>query len=226
MMERVLCILAGYVFGCIQSGYFYGKNRKMDIRDYGSHSTGATNVLRVLGLKAGLTVFICDFLKGFLPCLAVRFIFAGKPDIMLLMAMWTAFGVVLGHDFPFWLGFRGGKGISATCGVMFAIDPLTACLCLLLFFIVVKLSKFVSLGSILAMVLLGILLVVNCAIGHYGVGETVRTEFFLLSVLIPGLAIFRHRANIKRIAAGKENRLDLKTRGMKNQQEGKSGGNG
>lgn len=214
-MERIVCLLVGYLCGNIESGYFYGKKQGIDIRDYGSHSTGATNVLRVLGLKAGLTVFLSDFLKGFIPCMIVRYLFRGTPDRMFLMIMWTACGAALGHDFPFWLHFRGGKGISASAGVMMAVDPVITLICMAFFVLVVALSRFVSLGSILAMVLLAVLLVAGCLTGRFGGDAAFRTEFTVLSILIPGLAVYRHRSNIGRLLAGKENKLNLKTKGSR-----------
>jgi len=209
-MERFLCLLAGYFCGCIQSGYLFARGKNIDIRNYGSHGTGATNVQRVLGTKAGLFIFFMDFLKGFIPCLLTFFFFARRPEIRALMMMWTAAGVVIGHDFPFWLKGKGGKGIAATAGVMMAIDPFTAILCICLFLLVTAIGRYVSLGSISAMVLLGILLVGNCLGGKYNIAVGYRTEFILMGIFIPALAVIQHRTNIVRLFHKTENKLNLK----------------
>jgi len=212
-MERLILFLCGYLCGCIQSGYFYGERKNIDIRKYGSHNTGATNTLRVLGLRAGLIVFVCDFLKGLIPCLIVRLYFSSAPDRMILFTMWAAAGVVTGHDFPFWMKFKGGKGIASTAGVMTAVDPLMAVICIAFFAMITALTKYVSVGSISAMVLLFALLTWNCLSGRFGINGNSITEFMVLGAYIPFLAIFRHRANIVRLMKGKENKLHLKKKG-------------
>ena len=112
-MEKILWLAIGYLFGSFQSGYFLGKAKGIDVRNYGSHSTGATNSLRVMGTGAGVLVLLLDAAKAIIPCVLARHFFAGKPELTLLMALWTATGVMLGHDYPFYLGFRGGKGVAS-----------------------------------------------------------------------------------------------------------------
>ena len=119
-MEKILWLAIGYLFGSFQSGYFLGKAKGIDVRNYGSHSTGATNSLRVMGTGAGVLVLLLDAAKAIIPCVLARHFFAGKPELTLLMALWTATGVMLGHDYPFYLGFRGGKGVASTVGVLLA----------------------------------------------------------------------------------------------------------
>lgn len=121
-MERLLWLLIGYLCGSFQSGYFLGRAKGLDVRNYGSHSTGATNSLRVMGTGAGILVLLLDAAKAIIPCVLARHFFRGQAELQLLMVLWTATGVMLGHDYPFYLGFRGGKGVASTVGVLIALD--------------------------------------------------------------------------------------------------------
>ena len=107
-MERLICIVIGYIFGLIQSGYLYGKANHMDIRQYGSGNAGSTNVLRVMGKKAGAIVFLGDFFKAVFAMAVCRLLFKGNADVDLL-ALYAGLGVTLGHNFPFYLKFKGGN---------------------------------------------------------------------------------------------------------------------
>ena len=120
-MERLICIVIGYIFGLIQSGYLYGKANHMDIRQYGSGNAGSTNVLRVMGKKAGAIVFLGDFFKAVFAMAVCRLLFKGNADVDLL-ALYAGLGVTLGHNFPFYLKFKGGKGIACMAGIMTAMD--------------------------------------------------------------------------------------------------------
>lgn len=111
-MERLVCLAVGYLFGIFQTGYIYGRVHGIDIRKYGSGNSGSTNALRVMGKKAGLTVFAGDFLKTVIPCMAVRCIFKNQPDYAYVYMLYIGLGVILGHNYPFYLHFKGGKGIG------------------------------------------------------------------------------------------------------------------
>lgn len=117
-MERLICLVMGYVFGLFQTGYLYSRSKHMDIRNYGSGNSGSTNVLRVMGKKAGLVVFLGDAGKMILACLLTRVIFRSQPESLYLYLLYTGFGVILGHNFPFYMGFKGGKGIAASAGLL------------------------------------------------------------------------------------------------------------
>ena len=121
-MERLVCLAVGYLFGIFQTGYIYGRVHGIDIRKYGSGNSGSTNALRVMGKKAGLTVFLGDFLKTVIPCMAVRFVFKDQPDYAYVYMLYIGLGVILGHNYPFYLHFKGGKGIAATAGIILSID--------------------------------------------------------------------------------------------------------
>ena len=213
-MERLLWLLIGYLCGSFQSGYFLGRAKGLDVRNYGSHSTGATNSLRIMGTGAGILVLLLDAAKAIIPCVLARHFFRGQAELQLLMVLWTATGVMLGHDYPFYLGFRGGKGVASTVGVLIALDWRLALAWCLLFIVTCYLFHYVSLSSILSMLLLLVLALVFFFRHALPVGAAFQTEFLLLALFNPLLSIFRHRANIGRLLRGEESQLHLFTRGM------------
>ena len=209
-MLRILLLIIGYFIGNIETGYIFGKIHKMDIRNYGSGNAGATNTLRVLGAKAGLVVFLGDFCKSLIPCLVVRFIFRDDISLSYIYMLYIGLGVVLGHNFPFYLGFKGGKGVASTAGIILALDIRIAVVCLIVFIITVAITRYVSLGSIFVMIIL-------IGMSHflvkfsYGFGEGASPmEFRLLTADVGLLSIFMHRANIKRLLGGTENKIGKK----------------
>lgn len=206
-MERVICLVFGYICGLFQSGYLYGKLHEIDIRQYGSGNSGSTNVLRVMGIKAGATVFMGDFLKTVIPCLVVRIFFKNQPEIQYLMILYTGFGVILGHNYPFFMHFKGGKGIAATAGILVSLDWGVTLICLIAFVLIVLITRFVSLGSLVVVTLFLICMIIQGSRGAYGLGDGYLTEFYLLSACVTGLAFWKHRANIVRLAQGRENKI-------------------
>ena len=209
-MLRILLLIIGYFIGNIETGYIFGKIHKMDIRNYGSGNAGATNTLRVLGAKAGLVVFLGDFCKSLIPCLVVRFIFRDNVSLSYIYMLYIGLGVVLGHNFPFYLGFKGGKGVASTAGIIMALDIRIAVVCLIVFIITVAITRYVSLGSIFVMIIL-------IGMSHffvkfsYGFGDGASPmEFRLLTAAVGLLSIFMHRANIKRLLSGTENKIGKK----------------
>ena len=206
-MERVLCLCMGYVFGLFQTGYLYSRSKNMDIRNYGSGNSGATNVLRVMGKKAAFIVFLGDAGKMILACLLTRYLFRSQPEAMYLYLLYTGFGVILGHNFPFYMGFKGGKGIAASAGLLFATDWRVMLVCLVVFAVTVAVTRYVSLGSIFVMVLFFIGMVFFGCRGDYGLGVQFLMEFYVLAAVIAGMGIWRHHANIRRLLNGTENKL-------------------
>lgn len=209
-MLRILLLIIGYFIGNIETGYIFGKLNKMDIRNYGSGNAGATNTLRVLGPKAGLIVFLGDFCKSLIPCLVVRFIFRDNVSLSYVYMLYIGLGVVFGHNFPFYLGFKGGKGVASTAGIIMALDIRIAAVCLAIFIVIVAVTRYVSLASIVVMIIfigMSHLLVKT----SYGFTDgTSPMEFRLLVVVIGLLSIFMHRANIKRLLSGTENKIGKK----------------
>lgn len=117
-MIRIVCLAIGYCFGLFQTAFIYGKMHGIDIREKGSGNAGTTNALRVLGKKAGLIVFLGDALKAVFAMVLVHFLFENShPEMGALLRIYAGAGVVLGHNFPFYMGFKGGKGIAATGGI-------------------------------------------------------------------------------------------------------------
>ena len=209
-MIRIILLIIGYIIGNIETGYIFGKLNKMDIRNYGSGNAGATNTLRVLGPKAGLIVFLGDFCKSLIPCLVVRFIFRDNVSLSYVYMLYIGLGVVLGHNFPFYLGFKGGKGVASTAGIIMALDYRIAFVCLAVFILIVAVTRYVSLASMVVMIIF-------IGMSHmfvktdYGFTDGSSTmEFRLLVVIIGFLSIFMHRANIKRLLNGTENKIGKK----------------
>jgi len=194
----VVAIIIGYGFGCFSTAYVVGKVNHIDIRSYGSGNAGTTNAMRTLGKKAGIITYIGDFLKAVIPIVLARFlILSGNPDSDLICLI-LGLGVVLGHNYPVWLKFKGGKGIAVTSGVFIAVVPQIAVFALLLFVLTALLSKYISLASI-------------CAIIFAGTWMMIYYEFSLFYVIVIAgyiaLALWQHRANIVRLFHGTENKI-------------------
>ena len=204
-MGRVICLVMGYVFGLFQTGYLYGKMNHIDIRNYGSGNSGTTNALRV-GKKAGLIVFAGDFLKTVFACLAARIIFKGSPDTDLYV-LYAGLGVVLGHNFPCYLNFKGGKGIASMAGILVSMDWRVTLVCAALFLGAVIITRYVSLGSILVVISFFIQILVYGAHGTFTVSADHLMEFYAVAFVLMAMAIWRHKTNIKRLLSGTENKL-------------------
>ena len=152
-MVRIICLLIGYAFGLFQTSYIYGRTKGIDIREHGSGNAGTTNALRTLGKKAGAITLAGDCIKCILAVLTVRLIFgASHPEMLKLLTVYAAAGTILGHNFPFYLGFRGGKGIAATAGLIISFDWRITLVCAALFFLNLAVTHYVSLGSMMVYV--------------------------------------------------------------------------
>ena len=212
MMERLICLGIGYAFGLIQSGYLYGRSKGLDIRQYGSGNAGSTNVLRVMGAKAGAAVFLGDFFKAVFAMGAAQFLF-GHGDGAANSALWAMYagvGVTLGHNFPFYLHFRGGKGIACLAGILSTMDLRIMVSCMLVFGLAVGITRYVSLGSILVSLVFLAELIFFGSQGSYQATEACFPAFCILGAFLTFMAIWRHRANIKRLLSGTENKLGAK----------------
>lgn len=213
-MERLLCVAIGYLFGLIQTGYIYGKIKKIDIRKHGSGNAGTTNALRTLGWKAGVITFIGDCLKCVLAVTVVQVLFIQDPH-QGLYAMYAGLGAVLGHNFPFYLKFKGGKGIASTAGLILAVNPIMFLIVAVVFISIVLITQYVSLGSIIIMVLFVIMVVISGQSGWLLVLPGDLYEYYAIAIVLALLAIWRHRANIKRLLSGTENKTDVRKIGKK-----------
>lgn len=213
-MERLICVAIGYLFGLFQTGYIYGMINHVDIRKHGSGNAGTTNALRTLGWKAGVITFIGDCLKCVLAVVLVRFIFI--QDIRVeLYAMYTGLGAVLGHNFPFYLKFKGGKGIASTAGLILAVNPVMFLIIAVVFIGIVWFTQYVSLGSLVIMSLFVIMVIISGQAGWLLLPTSNLMEYYAIVIALAALAFWRHRANIKRLATGTENKTDIRKIGKK-----------
>lgn len=207
-MERLICVIIGYLFGLLQTGYLYGKLHGVDIREYGSGNAGTTNALRVLGKKAGIITYLGDAFKAVFAGLVVELIFKeSHPDMIRLLVLYSGMGVVLGHNYPFYLHFKGGKGIAAISGMALAFDWKLALCMMVVFIVIVAVTRYVSLGSILMMLFFFGCLVVKGQMGYYPMGQAYLYEVYLVGGILTILTIEKHRANIGRLLKGTENKL-------------------
>ena len=200
MLVYLIIIITAYLLGNISTSYIVAKRLAgVDIRTQGSGNAGSTNVLRTLGKKAGALTFIGDVLKGLIAVLIARLIAYGVNLDDTTCAYIAVVAVVLGHNYPVFLGFKGGKGVATSLGSMLGMNPLVALLCLGFFIIIVAITKYVSLGSMLGIGLSPVIMMLN----HNTKGVLV-TLFLAISVAIT------HRENIKRLLNGTERKLGQK----------------
>ena len=190
ILARFVCLVCGYLFGIIQTAYIYGRLHGIDIRQHGSGNSGTTNALRVLGKKAGLIVFLGDLLKGVVACSLTHIILdmvnlPGVSDNKYLFVLYMGFGVVLGHNFPFYMQFKGGKGIAATSGMIIGLwDWRLIVILLAVFIISVAVTKYVSVGSILIMSGFFILYTIFAIMGDYNFAERAK---LIESIVVAGV---------------------------------------
>lgn len=208
-MFRLWCVLIGYVFGTISTAFIYGKIKGVDIREHGSGNPGTTNSFRVLGKKAGAIVLICDVLKAMLAVLITWLIFGRtNPDIVYLVKIYTALGVVIGHDFPFYMKFKGGKGIACMVGYGISFHWLLIPGGAAIFILIFLVSGYVSLSSIFFSVGLFFEIAIFALFGLFGPTK-IALEIIGIAAIISALAIWNHRSNIARLCARQEVRTPI-----------------
>lgn len=209
-MVRVICLLIGYVFGLFQTAYIYGRLHGIDIRNYGSGNAGTTNTLRVFGTKAGLLVLVGDIMKCILAVVITGVIFGSShTDMIYLLKMYTAAGAIIGHNFPFYLKFKGGKGIAATAGLILSFHPYLIPMGLILFFGAFFITHYVSLGSLLVYAGFMIETVILGQMGVFGMTQPRLNEMYVILALLTAMAFWKHRENIKRLLSGTERKTYL-----------------
>lgn len=219
LVSSVLC----YLLGSFPTGYLVGRFYGIDIREHGSKNTGATNVVRVLGKKPGYFVFICDALKGLVAVfLGELTIFAVAPmhtsseaeslaalaavrgTPMVLGGIVAALACILGHNFPVWLRFKGGKGVATTVGVLLGLMPVAVGVSAVVWFTTYSLSRYVSLASLLGAAILPI------SVWFLTMRQGGPPWLFCFSLLAAALIFWRHRTNIQRLLNGTEARFTRK----------------
>lgn len=196
MFWYIFIILVGYLIGSINLSIVLSRKKGKDIREQGSGNAGATNTLRTMGKKTAAIVLLFDILKGVVVVLLAKLMsgLAQDPNLFIQLA---AIAVIVGHNFPIYYGFKGGKGVATSLGVITVINPLSGIICLLFAIVLMVITKMVSLSVMLAAVLFPILIIFFAP------------NYFIFALVIVLLLIYRHRANIKRIVSGNENKISF-----------------
>ena len=205
-------IPAAYLLGSVPFGLIVGKSKGIDPRTAGSGNIGATNVGRLLGKRFFFVVFVLDLLKGMLPMLAAKWVLRDAPQEPRTFGLWLVVGftAILGHMFSVFLGFKGGKGVATSSGVVLGLFPyftVPGLACLLLWFVTFKLTRYVSLASIVAAIAFPLTYV---AIGLWRRWPVFDEQWPLLAfaVLVAVMITWKHRSNVARLRAGTENRFE------------------
>ncbi|MDD6573268.1 MAG: glycerol-3-phosphate 1-O-acyltransferase PlsY [Thermoflexaceae bacterium] len=210
-MIRVICILIGYCFGLFQTAFIYGKLNGIDIREYGSGNAGTTNVMRTLGKKAGIITYLGDCLKAVLCTLTIHLLFGkSHADMEFLLIIYGGLGVILGHNFPFYMGFKGGKGIAATSGFILSLLPYNWLIVLIgatAFFGTMFITRYVSFASLFFVTVVLIEIVVFGQLGYFDMAQSHCYEAYVVTLIIVVMAFVRHKENIKRLLNGTERKI-------------------
>ncbi len=206
-MERILFIILGYFLGIVQSAFIIGKFYKIDMREHGSKNLGTTNTLRTLGAKAGAIVFALDVLKPVVAILISLFLSNRFFDNSLgrdLTVIYTGLGVMLGHNYPFYLKFKGGKGVACTLGTLLVFNPYLILSVFSIAVIIIYIFRYISLASITCcFIAIGLAYIFGYR------GETLAILSFIATFIV-----FKHRTNIKRLLNGNENKFTIKKKGV------------
>jgi glycerol-3-phosphate acyltransferase PlsY len=198
-MKIALIILGCYLLGSIPFGYIAGKLfKKIDIRELGSGNIGATNVFRILGPSLASLVLIGDIGKGIFSIYLVQYF---NIDNLLILTI-AGLAVICGHDWSLFLGFKGGKGIATTFGVIFALNPIISILAIVVWVVVMIITRYASLSSILAVI----------SIMIFTILFKQPYEYIIFSAIIILLSIFKHKENIKRLRSGNERKIGKKSK--------------
>ena len=209
MIAYLIIAIIAYLIGSVSSSVIISKKMAgFDVREKGSGNAGSTNVLRTVGKRAALLTLICDILKGVVAVLIAWivgvFVKSANPAILVEIA---ALAVVIGHTFPVFFGFKGGKGVATSLGIILIINWKIGLACLIFALLLMAITRMVSLGSISAAVLFAVLTLIFR--DNYITGEYDFT-YIIFGILLASLVIFNHRSNLKRILSGTENRLSFK----------------
>ncbi len=205
VLSYLIAAAIGYLLGSCPNGYLVSRARGIDIRKQGSGNIGATNVLRVLGKKWGYLVFALDALKGFVAVrLAFAVVLALTPHTTQRELIGIAGGLacILGHTFPVWLRFRGGKGVATSAGVLLGLMPIAVVSVFAVWLILFQVTRYVSVASITAAAALPVFVML-----YLHLKLLTGASLLPFSILIAGVVIWRHRSNMQRLFHGKEQRF-------------------
>jgi glycerol-3-phosphate acyltransferase PlsY len=208
MLNLIWMIVISYLVGSVPTAIIYGRlTKNIDVRQHGSGNAGATNVFRVLGWKAGLIVMLIDMLKGLLATLVVYRLGMGTIGLEVeLLKIIAGLSAVFGHIWTVFAGFKGGKGVGTGAGMLFGLIPIAVLTAIIVFIITVAISRYVSLGSILASITIPVYLFSQ----NFLFNKDVSISILIFGLVIPLLIIYTHRSNIKRLLKGQENKILMK----------------
>lgn len=211
---RGLCLLIGYVFGLFETGYIYGKIHHTDIREHGSGNAGTTNALRTFGTFGGIVTLIGDLIKCMVAIFIVWMLFhEDYPKMIMLLMTYTGLGAIIGHNFPFYMNFKGGKGIACTGALILSLDLRFAPVLLVLFITTVAVTRYVSLGSIVILVGFFLESIIFGNMGWLNLDPHCLYEYYLLVIIVMALGLWRHRGNIEKLRNGTERKISFTKKG-------------
>lgn len=211
MGTLVIIAILSYLIGAIPSSLWVGKiYKKIDLREYGSGNLGATNTFRILGWKAGIVVSVIDFMKGFTAAFwissiavdAIPSVYSGW-ETAIFVQIFAGLIAVIGHMFSIFAKFKGGKGVLTACGMLYAIEPISISLALLVFLTVLLTTRYVSMASIIASLMYPIFLLML----RYGFNLTIDGSLMVITAALAITIVIKHRGNIKRLIEGNESRI-------------------
>lgn len=216
MLSTLTVLFISYILGSVPSAIWVGKTFKgVDVREHGSGNAGTTNTFRVLGVRYGITVFILDFMKGFVPSFWLSMIafdlFSGPLappnwDVEAFLKIFCGVIAVVGHMFPIFANFKGGKGVATACGMLFGIEPVSIGIAFAVFGIIVITTKYVSLGSVLSTSMYPI----NLMVLKFGFGWDIDGSILVFGILVASGIVYKHKSNIQRLLAGTESKVGKK----------------
>ena len=208
MLTLAVVGIGSYLLGSIPFGYLAGKIAGIDIRKVGSGNIGATNVVRALGKRYGYTVFALDFLKGFgAVTISMSLVTDTRPEWISaeIIGIFAAVASVIGHSFPLWLKFRGGKGVATSVGALFGLVPLAAVIAVIIWISIFWFTRYVSVASVVTAIALPFVILIMTR-----VNEIRGSALFYFSVGMAAVVIWRHHSNISRLMHGSEPRFTRK----------------
>ena len=211
ILFRILSIFIGYAFGCLQFAYFIGKFAgNIDIREHGSGNAGMTNVTRTMGLKFGGAVFILDIMKAMAAFFVATLVFGNVGDMFsgtAVFGIYAGLGAILGHNFPFFMKFRGGKGVSCTAGVIIAFDWRVALVLFVISLATLIITRYISVVSLTIAVAFPLVMVIYHFFFNFA---NYRLETIMLAIIIGALCWIKHKDNIIRLVNGTERKVKSK----------------
>lgn len=209
IVGRIVAVLIGYCFGMVLMGYLIGKSKHVDLTKVGSGNVGSTNTMRNLGVPAGLITLAWDCFKCVVACFFVWLTFHRFFDDVNIYMVYAGLGCVLGHDFPCYMHFKGGKGVASTLGFIIALFPMGLPIPACLFIAIVAITRYVSLGSIIGVLSFALEMLVGAYFGLVHFEGTELIEVLVICCFVSALSIGLHHANIKRLLNGNENKFSF-----------------